>query len=115
MQVLQSLAGKDGRKGTIQVPCATMTAWFDDLVTQLIIAMQGSLDRAKHNGFAVEYMLVVGGMASSAYLTAKLKDAFSHQVQDICYPSVLYQTVLTGELPINLSCPCTCYPPNLAT
>ena len=97
MQVLQRLAAQGGEQGTIRVPAATMKAWFDAPIDPAIDRIQNSLDRARSNGAQMGCMLVVGGLASSAYFTVRLRDAFSHEVKDISYPSVLYQTVLTGE------------------
>lgn len=97
VQVLQRLAAQGGENGTVRVPAATMKGWFDALIDLAIARIQYSLGRARSNGSQVECMLVVGGLASSAYFTARLREAFSHEVKDISYPSVLYQTVLTGE------------------
>lgn len=94
---MQQLAGEGRPQGTLHVPCDSMKAWYDAIITRLIPAIKCPLERAKSNGAAVEYLVVTGGMASSPYLTAKLKEAFGPHVRDICYPSVLYQTVLTGE------------------
>lgn len=96
LQVLQLLAGQGGAQGTIQLPCTVIKAWYDVLLEQIFTAIQHSVDRANQNGAKVDYMVVVGGLSTSPYLVAELKQRFSQQVRDIFYPSVLYQTVLTG-------------------
>ena len=97
VQVLQHLAGQGGTQGTVQIPCATIKAWYEALFDQIFTAIQHSLDRAEQNGAKVDYILVVGGLSTSPYLVAELKQRFGQQVRDIFYPSVLYQTVLTGK------------------
>ena len=47
-------------------------------------------------GKLVDYMLIVGGFGASPYLIAKLRDAFSHQVDEVVCPGVPSQAVLKG-------------------
>lgn len=88
---------EDESEDQIVVPLTTMKRFFDHLLEPIIKAIQSSLSRAKAAGKQCEYMLIVGGFGSSAYLISRLRKAFSHQVlKEVVCPGVASQAVLKG-------------------
>lgn len=75
-----------------------MQGWFDIVVNDIIRAVRESLNRTLANGKTVDYMLIVGGFGASPYLIAKLRRAFSAQVQEVVCPGVPSQAVLKGAI-----------------
>lgn len=98
LQIIERLADQEeGSEDQIVVPLTIMKQFFDTLLDRIIIAIQGSLDRASRGGEQCDYMLLVGGFGGSPYLIARLRKAFSHQgLKEVVCPGVPSQAVLKG-------------------
>lgn len=102
-QVLYRLVEQTGEEEEIRIPQAVVESWFDQLLDQIIKAVQGTLSRVDAHGNTVDNMLIVGGFGGSPYLIARLREAFSSQVKEVVCPGVPSQAVLKGSL---IGCEC---------
>ena len=95
LQVLERLEAQGWVDDEIVVSVELRTDWFDAVVND-IKAVDDSIARVTAMGKSVDYMLIVGGFGASPYLIAKLRDAFSHPVDEVVCPGVPSQAVLKG-------------------